>query len=854
MIKDLFNWNILKRINTSILKKHLFIPYKEKDNFLFVAICQYSNKDAITYILKTYCYPHTIKFTLIDENILSKILTNISTEDNIQNNIILNSVEENSNNKAQFPIDAQEQLGKFLKEKDLISDNDLMKVLTETNHNQQIDINSTLFQMGLNSLEQKKQKLKDQTGMNFVTIDELLNQKQYVQLLDSDFVRKYKVIPISIDEKNIIIGVVKPLSQNVINKIIYITGLIPKQLLITDFEFEISYNIFFDTNNPIIIDYDYDYINKESFSNDIYIKYKTCENCQKEWNDLEYKYCPHCGNKLLNDKITKSYNHNFYNDLTYKVCACCHKELKDISFPYIITLLNRIPQFIHELNDISFSYMITITCKYKDYKKTRTFKVCEDCISFCNNCGGFIPSKDLINFIYSQVDYLGVFIGLGKLESYTIYCNGLDGTIKWKMCTCQHPKPSHNNYMLLPEDIRKKIKMARENYSEQVISRRQEDTKDIYLSNILNLKRKYCDKCQIILSNDFNYCPYCKSKTINISDVTLEDVWIKESSISNKCVLCGKDTKIKIKLIGGEKLDRYGRQSFCTCEIYLCDTCIEKCPKCGKILLTKTIENFLKNKANNCDKNKCVTCISLAFCNGVHDENSQPPQNIVPIPSNSHNIYYEGETYKKNEPQEVFTQELETKPFYSKILLSIMYLGMPLNIIGILCGIISFIWLCLIGKIINYIPFILLYFILLVHIIGFVLGALYTIPQSVCIKLFKQRGIKKQLGFLVLYLSSFIQSALIIITSSQIINILYKQKLPPLLTVILFYFIMALIFCQTPIINTIIMASFLIAIILEIIFRADIFHVIMFLFSMIFILHLYMNYGLAQAIINEQDK
>lgn len=93
-----------------------------------------------------------------------------------------------------------------------------------------------------------KDVLHEQTGFDVVTTEQLSEQKKYISLLEPEFIRDNKVIPISADGKNVILGVVKPLTQDIVKQIIYQTGLVPKQLLMTRFEFDNSYKTFFAKN------------------------------------------------------------------------------------------------------------------------------------------------------------------------------------------------------------------------------------------------------------------------------------------------------------------------------------------------------------------------------------------------------------------------------------------------------------------------------------------------------------------------------------------------------------------------------------------------------------------------------
>ena len=63
--------------------------------------------------------------------------------------------------------------------------------------------------------------------------------------MPEDFIKANEVIPISSDGKTLIVGVVKPLKQEVLKQIIYLTGQNPRQLLMTHYEYNNSIETFF---------------------------------------------------------------------------------------------------------------------------------------------------------------------------------------------------------------------------------------------------------------------------------------------------------------------------------------------------------------------------------------------------------------------------------------------------------------------------------------------------------------------------------------------------------------------------------------------------------------------------------
>lgn len=252
-LKNSIDKKILESIDKSLMGQHQFVPISVKDNFLFVAVSKVSNKDEINTILKK-TFDKSIKFMLVGEDDLKELLTSLSiptTSGTVSNtgsaaSITQSSVSPSSNAQAQktAPHTQNSKLGEMLLAKGILTEVQLMKALSESKR-KGVPIGSMLFEMGVITLEQLKEVLHTQTGYELVSADQLVNQKKFVNILPEDFIKANAVIPISSDGKTLVIGVVKPISQDVLKQIIYLTGQNPKQLLMTHYEYQTAINTFF---------------------------------------------------------------------------------------------------------------------------------------------------------------------------------------------------------------------------------------------------------------------------------------------------------------------------------------------------------------------------------------------------------------------------------------------------------------------------------------------------------------------------------------------------------------------------------------------------------------------------------
>ncbi len=242
-LKNSINQDILKSVKSDLMREYHFLPISVKGEYLFVAICQSSDKDKISELLKEF-YPNPIKFMLVGDDDLSELLDTVvgGTEKKESEKNLTQAQKNNiSEGKKQKFVG---KLGEMFVKKGLITDVQLMDALAESKK-RGIPIGSMLYEMGFISLEQLKEVLHLQTGLNLVTAEQLAEQKKFVNILPEDFIKANSVIPISSDGKTLTLGVTKPIPVDIIKQIIYLTGLSPKQLLMTHYEFQSSIDEFF---------------------------------------------------------------------------------------------------------------------------------------------------------------------------------------------------------------------------------------------------------------------------------------------------------------------------------------------------------------------------------------------------------------------------------------------------------------------------------------------------------------------------------------------------------------------------------------------------------------------------------
>ena len=231
-LKNSVNKQILNKVDKSLLEQYKFVPISVKDKYLFVAVSLTSDKDAINEKLRQ-SFPYQIKFIAVEAADIDQLIVELYK----------NSADPTKANAASSAV-PQGKLGELLIQKGYITDVQLLQALAESKR-QKIPIGSMLFKLKFITLEQLKEILHLQTGYEVVTADQLVNQKQYINILPEDFIKNNKIVPISSDGKTLLLGVVTPVKSDILKQVIFLTGQNPKQLLMTHFEFENAMNTFF---------------------------------------------------------------------------------------------------------------------------------------------------------------------------------------------------------------------------------------------------------------------------------------------------------------------------------------------------------------------------------------------------------------------------------------------------------------------------------------------------------------------------------------------------------------------------------------------------------------------------------
>lgn len=129
------------------------------------------------------------------------------------------------------------KIGEILLEENLITERQLEIALSESKA-QKIPLGSVLVKLGFVSMRDLKEALGAQMGLKYATAEQLKSLPKETSILPEEFIKINKVIPLSVSEKSLVVGMVNPNDKKTISEIVYQTGLKPTVVLVTYAEFE----------------------------------------------------------------------------------------------------------------------------------------------------------------------------------------------------------------------------------------------------------------------------------------------------------------------------------------------------------------------------------------------------------------------------------------------------------------------------------------------------------------------------------------------------------------------------------------------------------------------------------------
>ena len=141
------------------------------------------------------------------------------------------------------------KIGEVLIDMGLATEEQIMNALFASKK-EHTALGTILVRQNIITLDQLKLALKAQLGFDVVTEEQLNLTDEVLSILPEDFIRMYKVVPISNDQEknNLVVGMVNPNDKQAVNNIIGYTGMKPDILIITQFEYQMILQKYFNEN------------------------------------------------------------------------------------------------------------------------------------------------------------------------------------------------------------------------------------------------------------------------------------------------------------------------------------------------------------------------------------------------------------------------------------------------------------------------------------------------------------------------------------------------------------------------------------------------------------------------------
>lgn len=248
-LRNNLNKDLIFKFNKDLLEQMKFVPINVKKNLIYVVICSSSNKENISLNIKKEDLgikeALEVKFIQIAddefENLLNIVFSDVFSQESESIAIVYDEVPEASHGQeptVEISSEApKKKLGEILIEEGLISEAQLVQALHESKR-LNMPLGSTLYKLGFITLDRLKNTLQKQQGFDMVNAEQLKIQEKVVNILPEDFIKTNKVVPISTDGRNLVVGMVKPDDTKILKDIVYLTGQKPRAMLITHYEFQ----------------------------------------------------------------------------------------------------------------------------------------------------------------------------------------------------------------------------------------------------------------------------------------------------------------------------------------------------------------------------------------------------------------------------------------------------------------------------------------------------------------------------------------------------------------------------------------------------------------------------------------
>lgn len=249
-LKDNVDQELLSRFEYLDFIKYHFLPMRVKNNYYYIATDEKKfTIEGEQFVKSIIGENEKYKFISLSTNILNQLISWSKKGLNVSDKArkFINKLKKNGLNSP------KKMLGEMLIEAELITKEQLNECLVISKQ-LKIPLGSVLVQKNYVTIDDLREILTFQTGKSFINTENLKISKDVLSLLPEDFIRLHKVIPIYLEDKNLILGMLNPNDKRALNEVVYLTGLKITVRLMTSQEFENLLDTYFNKNNKETLD------------------------------------------------------------------------------------------------------------------------------------------------------------------------------------------------------------------------------------------------------------------------------------------------------------------------------------------------------------------------------------------------------------------------------------------------------------------------------------------------------------------------------------------------------------------------------------------------------------------------
>ena len=229
-LKKVLDKTYAQKFNMATLQQYSFLPVNEQNGVLFVACV--AKSEEIEKIIREQFAQVQLKYINLPQEQFSELFNYAYPKD-----------EKKPEKKQPVQPQKRKRLGDILLEKGYVTEENLEKAFAQSQVKKE-PIGSTLVRMNLLTVEQLKEVLSEQQGIEAVSEKQLKFSDTLFKLFPREFMEENKIVPISSDGRTVIVGMVNPTDKKVLNDIVLLTGMKADPRLITYYEYDRSVTAF----------------------------------------------------------------------------------------------------------------------------------------------------------------------------------------------------------------------------------------------------------------------------------------------------------------------------------------------------------------------------------------------------------------------------------------------------------------------------------------------------------------------------------------------------------------------------------------------------------------------------------